>query len=241
MPTVQSNGISMYYETHGTGEPLLPIQGLATDLTQVEGITRELSLRCQVVAFDNRGAGRTDRPDQPYSIEMMAEDAAGLVAGLGLKMVNVLGMSMGGRIAIALTLNHPEMVKSLILVSTSARVNHPRGLAWAFGNFLVRIPAVRRIGTKFPQPYYAYVRQRDASQGYDATNRLGEIAAPTLILHGEKDKTVPYSLAEEMHQGIRGSRMISFDGGHLFMLRKQKENVESVLDFLTGQNPQSSG
>ena len=124
MPTVRVNDITMYYEIHGEGEPVVLIAGLNSDHTlyQKLGIISRLAESYQVVAFDNRGVGRTDKPDSPYSIEMMAEDTVGLLDVLGIKKVHLLGISMGGRIALALTLRHPERVKTLMLVSTGPRV-----------------------------------------------------------------------------------------------------------------------
>ena len=77
MPTVEASGITIYYEVHGTGEPFVLIAGLLIDLTALEGIVSQLSQRYRVIAFDNRGSGRSDKPDIPYLIEMMADDTAG--------------------------------------------------------------------------------------------------------------------------------------------------------------------
>jgi 3-oxoadipate enol-lactonase len=143
--------------------------------------------------FDNRGASRTDKPDIPYSIEMMADDTAGLIYSLGIGRADIMGISLGRRIAIDLALKHPEVVKGLILVSTGPRVPNTLGRSLLF--FLLEIP--RRIGSlgkKHPQLYYAYIRQWKAPQNYDATSRLREIRAPTLILHGEKDRLAPFTL-----------------------------------------------
>src|SRR2546430_16089333 len=74
---VRVNDIQMYYEMHGDGEPLVVILGLGTDVSEWDGIIRWLAEKYKVLAFDNRGAGRTDKPDIPYSIEMMADDTAG--------------------------------------------------------------------------------------------------------------------------------------------------------------------
>lgn len=235
VPTQQANGIDIYHEEQGSGEPLVLIGGLATDISQMEGMIHDLAQRCRVIAFDNRGAGRSDKPDSPYTIDAMAEDAYLLLKAIGIQSTHVLGISMGGRIAISLSLAHPEMVKSLILASTSARTASHGGLSWKLSNVLIRIPAVRAIGTKYPQPYYAYVRQRGASGNYDATGRLGEILTPTIILHGRKDSVVPFELAEEMQRGIAGSKLLPFDSGHLFPFRKQREFVDSVLGFLESQ------
>jgi pimeloyl-ACP methyl ester carboxylesterase len=237
VPSIKANGISIYYEIHGQGEPLVLIGGLSLDVSEIEWMIRGFSQKYQVVAFDNLGAGRTDKPDTPYSIEMMAEDTAGLLNALGVAHAHVLGISMGGRIAIALTLKHPEVVRSLTLVSTSARMPLRRTRLWSLSNLIIRIPWVRRIGTKYPQPYYAFVRQREASRGYDATRRLDEILVPTLILHGRKDRMAPYELAEEMHRGIVGSSMTTFDGGHPFLFSKQEEFLGSMSRFLEKQLP----
>lgn len=232
MPTVPVNGINVYYEIRGEGEPLLLIEGLSSELTHYERMIRALETGYRVICFDNRGAGRTDKPDAPYTIEMMAEDAAGLMRALGVAGANVLGISMGGRIAIALALSHPDLVRSLILASTSAKGNFRRSRAWRFILFVSSVPGLRRIGERYPQPRYAFERQRQASFSYDASDRLGEIRVPTLILHGERDRLTPLEFAEQTQRGIAGSRIVTFEGGHLFMFLKQEEFIQAVFGFL---------
>jgi pimeloyl-ACP methyl ester carboxylesterase len=229
----------MYYEIHGEGEPLVLIAGLSTDVTAYERMIRELSQQCKVIAFDNRGAGRTHKPDIPYSIDMMAEDTAGLLTALGIERAHILGISLGGRIAAALALRHPEQVKSLILVSTFVK-RIPMTWSGRLLSVWLKIPMWRTIGDNYPQPYYAAVRQREASRTYDATDRLHEIRVPTLIQHGKKDRVAPYKLAEEMHAGIRGSKMITFNGGHLFLFLRQKRLLDVVLEFLQVRMADSS-
>ena len=92
---------------------------------------------------------------------------------------------------------------------------------------MLKIPMIRG-----PHPYYAAVRQLEASRDYDCMDRLNEIHVPTLILHGKKDKTAPYHLAEAMQSGITGSQMITFPGGHLFFIVRQKQFIEAIADFL---------
>lgn len=235
MPTVRVNDLTMYYEVHGEGEPLVLISGLASDHTLFRGVIPQLAARYQVVALDNRGVGQTDKPDVPYWIDMMAEDTAGLLRALGIERANVLGISMGGRIAVALALRHPELVKSLILVSTFVRRIPQTWWGRLRMDALLAIPALQTIGKANPQPYSALRRQRAASRDYDASGRLSEIRVPTLVLHGRQDRRAPYALAEEMHAGIRGSKMVAFDGGHLFMLFRQKAFLEAVFAFLDEQ------
>jgi 3-oxoadipate enol-lactonase len=115
MPTVKINDIDMYYEVHGEGKPLVLIAGLGSGVSLFAGSTPLFSKGREVVAFDNRGAGRTDKPDVPYTIEMMADDTAGLLRALDIKRADVLGVSMGGRIAMDLAIRYPDVVRGLIL------------------------------------------------------------------------------------------------------------------------------
>lgn len=95
MPTVQVNDIQVYYELRGEGQPLVLILGLAIDVSEVEPIIGWFAERYRVLAFDNRGVGRSDKPDIPYTIEMMAGDTLGLMDAVGIARANVLGISMG--------------------------------------------------------------------------------------------------------------------------------------------------
>ncbi len=232
MPTLSVNGIQMYYERRGEGAPLVLIVGLTTDISEWEEIIGRLAERYQVLAFDNRGAGRTDKPNTPYSIGMMADDTAGLMQALGVQSAHIIGVSMGGRIALALALQHCELVKKLVLVSTSARVVRSAGRTWRLylGGLLSNLPIFR---SKYPQPHYAYLRQLEASGSYNCLDRLSEIQAPTLILHGKKDKIAPYSLAEELHAGIARSQMLTFAGGHIFFFFRERQRfLEATAQFL---------
>ncbi len=119
MPTIEANGSELYYEEHGEGEPLLLIMGwggnAATWKPQIPGLAE----RYRVIAFDNRGAGRTTAPDQPYTIPQMAGDAAVLLDALRVPRAHVFGISMGGMIAQELALRHPDRVDTLVLGCTS--------------------------------------------------------------------------------------------------------------------------
>ena len=229
MPGVQVNDIEIYYERQGAGEPLTLICGLGMDLSEMDTVSAPLAQHYQVIAFDNRGAGRTSKPDQPYTIEQMAEDTAGLLSALGIARTHLLGVSMGGRIALAFTLAHPERVERLALVSTAARVGKR---PWWFKP-LTLLSSGPLFRSKYPQPRYAFLRQLQASGAYDCVERLGEIHVPTLILHGRNDKTAPYALAEELHAGIADSQLLTFPGGHIFFLFRERQRfLDAVLGFL---------
>ena len=121
MPSVQVSDINMYYEIFGAGEPIVLIAGLGASHTIFTRLTiKQLSQKFKVLVFDNRGAGLTDKPDIPYSIEMMADYTAALMNGVGIEKAHVIGISLGGRISIAMFLQHPDKVKSMVLASTVA-------------------------------------------------------------------------------------------------------------------------
>ncbi len=231
MPSVHLNGIDLYYEVRGRGEPFLLIPGLGGDISDYAKVVDGLSQAFQVVGLDNRGSGRSEKPDAPYTIEMMSDDAAALLHSQGLAPAHVLGHSMGGRIALDLALRHPDCVRSLVLVSTSARVPQGTRRRVAFlGAFWRGNPLLQRLD-RHPQPYYAFQRQFEASRSYDASSRLSQIAVPTLIVRGARDRLAPLVLVEEMHSRIRGSKMVTLRGGHLLLFMDPAACVRAIMDF----------
>jgi len=119
MPKIESNGIDIYYEIHGSGQPFLLITGLGYGLWYWQKLVAELSDHYQVITFDNRGAGKSSQPDGPYTVSMMASDTAGLLDALELKQIAVLGHSLGGFVAQELAVVRPDLVGKLILASTN--------------------------------------------------------------------------------------------------------------------------
>ena len=121
MPTVKVNDINIYHEIHGDGFPLVMIIGLGSNLVWWdEKLLETVSSKYKTVIFDNRGSGRTDKPDMDYSIRMFADDTIGLMNELKIERAHVLGISMGGMIAQELVLNYPERVEKLVLCATNS-------------------------------------------------------------------------------------------------------------------------
>lgn len=119
MFTAKVGDLNIYYELHGKGEPLLLIIGYGANSRWWYPQITSFSQEYRVIAFDNRGTGQSDKPDIPYTIEMMAEDAAGLLEAIGIDAAHVYGISMGGMIAQEFALHYPSKVTSLILGCTT--------------------------------------------------------------------------------------------------------------------------
>jgi 3-oxoadipate enol-lactonase len=230
VPLLQVNDIELYYESHGAGDPLVVIGGLGLAVSEMRPLIEALAAGYRVIAVDNRGAGRSAKPAGPYSIEQMAADVAGLLARIGVSRAHVLGISMGGRIAMTLALDYPELVDHLVLVSTGPRAAPSRWRVRA-GMAFSRLPGLRG---QDPQPRYALHAQFQATSRFDRTGRLGEISQPTLVVHGRADRIAPVAMAREMHAAIPGSRLTLLDGGHLVSLlpHRQGKFVAAVREFL---------
>lgn len=119
MPKIKTNNIELYYEIHGAGQPLVLISGLGYPLWQWHKMVPFLAEHFQVITFDNRGVGQSDKPAGPYTAQMLAADTAGLLDALGIEKAIIAGHSMGGFVAQAMALDFPQKVAKLILCSTN--------------------------------------------------------------------------------------------------------------------------
>lgn len=263
MPYAFVNGISLYYEIHGGGEPLLLIQGLGYPcemwFAQVPVFSREFT----TVIFDTRGTGRSGKPDEDYSIRQMAEDAIGILDHLAITQAQIVGVSMGGLIAQEMAIEFPERVKKLVLLSTHYGTGYWEATKRLWEELLfpsavtlegmvgeklrlVVAPAfyqrrweileqVVRIQCAAPQPPYAFLRQLEACKGFTARDRVARITAPTLVLSGTEDRVVPLALTRELARPIPHARFYAIHGaGHLAFIEKADEVNQRILEFLRG-------
>ena len=129
MATIQANGIDIYYEEHGSGDPLLLIMGWGGNAASWRPQLSGLAERFRVIVFDNRGVGRTSAPDRPYSIPQMAHDTVELLDALEIPRAHVFGISMGGMIAQEMAIEHPGRIDKLILGCTTPGGNRAAGVA----------------------------------------------------------------------------------------------------------------
>lgn len=139
MPHAHVNGIWLNYRVDGEGEPVLLIMGMGAPLEGWELQVAALARRYRVISFDNRGVGRSDKPMGRYSISSMVEDARQLLDHVGVTQAHVVGISMGGMIAMELAALHPGRVSSLVLAATSAVAD--TRLRWTIGRGAARVTA----------------------------------------------------------------------------------------------------
>ena len=238
MPIVKLNDINIYYEVYGEGKPLIFVQGLGTEISSVDMFTEELAKKYKVITFDNRGTGRTDKPDDDYSIEMMAEDTVGLMDVLGIKKAHFMGGSMGACILQVIGAKHPERVKSMILYLAT-----PRFLD-TLKNAMEPFLKPRKVGEeennqmhplfmqKYPPTKGSLSRQLEANMKFKGRDLLGQIKAPTLIINATKDQFIPMESTEELAEGIPHAKLILVDGDHLFPMTKSELLIKHALEFL---------
>jgi 3-oxoadipate enol-lactonase len=257
-----SGTVRLHYERTGAGPPVLLIMGLGMNATGWWRTVPVLAERLEAIAFDNRGVGRSDRPEGPYSATGMADDAVAVLDAAGVERAHVYGISLGGMIAQEVALRHPERVDRLVLGATTpggeravpidddARAFFARRAemtaeeaVWAsvpynYGR-RTREQHAGRIGEdivqrlRYPIEPEPYVAQLAAALGHDAGDRLGEIRAPTLVVHGEDDRMVPAANARILAGAIPGARAELWPGaGHLYPT-DEPEADRRVLAFLT--------
>lgn len=135
------NGVKLYYEVSGQGEPIVLIPGLGLDHTYFRHAMPHLESHFQVIAYDPRGMGRSDRPAVEYTMELWAEDLKALLAHLGVTSAHIVGSSLGGCVALALLRTSPRIAKSLILLAAFSELD--RSLET---NFRMRIAIVEAMG-----------------------------------------------------------------------------------------------
>jgi len=155
VPTAKVGDINIYYESHGDGEPLLLINGYGQYSGQWAALIPRLSKEYRVISFDNRGTGRSDKPEMPYTAKMMAADARRLLDALGIDRAHVFGVSMGGMIAQEFAINYPDRVISLILGCTecggkNAVPQTKETLDFLFGPEMAKLPVEERAKQTAP-------------------------------------------------------------------------------------------
>jgi pimeloyl-ACP methyl ester carboxylesterase len=242
MATVQANGITINYESQGTGEPLILIPYLAADQACYAFQVADYSKHYRCISVDLRGAGLTDKPAGDYTTELLADDVAAFMDAIGVDRAHVSGLSLGAATGMWLAAKHPEKVASLSLHSAWHRtdpflrviLDGWRIMANAMGSvtemvitgifpwcFTPDLYAAREdyvasladfVRGRPMPPVDAFMHQSAAVIGHDASAQLGKIQAPTLITFGRLDMVTSTRFVDPLHSGIGGSEVVVFEG-----------------------------
>lgn len=259
MAFVENQGARIYWDDQGHGRPVLLIMGLGYPSCMWHRTRPILAAHYRTIALDNRGIGKSEVPAGPYPIALMASDAAAVLDAAGVESAHVFGVSMGGMIAQEFALQYPKRVLSLILGCTAAgRQTAVRAEPEAAEMLMTRdkmspeqaaeasVPfiydpttpreridediAIRRPW--FPRPE-AYTAQLQGILAWEAYSRLSEIAAPTLVIHGESDRLVPPGNAKLISERIPGAKLVLIPhASHLFLTDQTDVSHHAILQFL---------
>ena len=259
MPVTKVNGINIYYEIHGEGEPVIFGNGVFSNtmgwIHQVPIFSKEY----QVILYDMRGQGQSEKPDGQYSFEIHAEDQKALLDDLGISKVHHVGISYGAELGLVFALKFPEMLKSLVVCSAVSFVGpllNEMGQLWRyacdigdpdlfyhatvplnFGETFIRenTAILEQTKTRYAQlDYPPLVRLIDAFLKLDITDQLPQIKTPTCVIGGEMDILKPaYAYSKLIHDKLPNSEMVIVrNSGHAVTFENPEEFNNIVLEFL---------
>jgi pimeloyl-ACP methyl ester carboxylesterase len=267
MPLTENSGAKIHWEQEGKGAPVLLIMGLGWTSDMWYRTKPLLAKQYRTLTFDNRGVGRSDAPAGPYSIAIMASDAAAVLDAAGIESSHIYGVSMGGMIAQEFALQYPKRVKSLILGCTAAggpqakraepkvldvltrQGMTPEEAARAINPFIydagtppARIEEDMNIRMQWVPTFEGYIAQFQAILMWEAYSRIAAINAPTLVVHGETDELVPAENGKLIAQRIPGSKLVMIpNASHIYSTDQPEAAHKAELGFLSAQVNRSAG
>ena len=258
-------GARLHYRRIGAGEPLLLAMGTAASLGMWMPVEAPLSDRFDVVSFDYRGLGDSERGDGPITAATLAEDARALLDALSIPRAHVLGWSLGSLVAQELALADPERVASLVLYGTWARADGVMAslmtalkYPWETGDVATALATLgvvyspeflaspefetflawtAPLAPSTPEQIGAVAEQWQADLDFDSLDRLGGVAAPTLVLTGEHDIVTPPRHGRQVAERIPGARfelMTGTGASHGLMFERTEDFLRTALTFLDG-------
>ena len=263
MPFVHAtDGTRIHYEVTGKSgaTPVLMIQGLGASKNAWNLQRIAMATRFRIISFDNRGAGRSDKPTEPFTLEQMADDALAVLDAAGVETAHVVGASMGGVISQIVAVKYPHRVRSLTLVCTACR-NHPwrqellqswaktaadKGMIevgkeaaqWVMSprSFRRLVPAFTWMGPLAAlRPRHSFVSQIDAilNTREDLVDQLSTITAPTMVIVGNQDILTPRGDSEEIAERIPDAELVVISGAaHGLMMEHSSTFNRILIEFL---------
>ena len=260
MPYTNNNGTRICWDEASNGDPVLLIMGLSYTKEMWHRTRPALAERYRTIAFDNRGVGKSDVPEGAYTIRQMADDAAAVLDAAAVERAHIFGASMGGMIAQEFALTYPKRVRSLVLACTACGGrNAVPAEQRVLQTLMARATMTPEEGVEAMVPFiydastpraridedlairrgnYAtaagYMGQIQAIVAWTSLDRLKDIQAPTLIIHGETDALVPPENARILATHIQGSRLVMLpNASHILTTDQPEASHREVLAFLS--------
>ena len=221
------NGLRLYYEIHGQGQPLVLLHGGLNNVELLGDTLTQLATSRQVIAVDLQGHGRTADIDRPIRYELMADDIAALIRHLGLTQSDVMGYSLGGGTALRVAIQHPDLVRKLVLVSASFKRtgSYPEVLAGmdqmsgAAAEFMKQAPIYQSYARVSPTPdKFPQLLDKMGDmlrQPYDWSKEAAALKMPTLLVFADADSVTTDHMAEFYKLVGGGQRDAGWDGSNL--------------------------
>ena len=257
MHSVSANGVRLYYEEKGMGEPIVFIHGLGSSTRDWWKQVDAFADRYRVITFDVRGHGQSEKPSGPYSIPLFAEDAAALLREINAAPANVVGLSMGGMIAFQLALDAPNFVRRLVVVNSTPEAAldslKDRWRYWS-RRFASKVLGMRATGKLIARQIFvkpgqdelrqefvkrwaandkqAYLATIDAIAGWDVSDRLDEITCPTLVVAADEDYTSVEYKRRYVEQLLHAELVVIADSRHATPVEQPEAFNEALADFL---------
>ena len=264
MSLIETQELSIYYERSPEREygPLLYIGGSGGDLrNKPNQLDSPLKDCFEIISYDQRGLGRTSKPNSAYTMKQYANDAADLIDKLGVSRLPVMGVSFGGMVAQELAIRHPDKVSKLILACTSSggeggssyplhkleeldpekkletgiHINDLRITdSWAKENpkDWEKLKELSSNRIQYKPEPFGFKNQLMARKEHDTSNRLSAIKVPVLLQGGKYDGIAPVNNMEYLHKNIKSSTLNFYEGGHLFLIQ-DKQAFKDIITWLT--------
>jgi len=253
---VKVNDLTVYYETFGTGEPLILLHGGTATRRMWEKFVPTFSKHFKIIAPDSRGHGKTDNPTGEFSFRLMAEDAAGLIGALGLERPSICGYSDGGQICIEIGMRYPDLASKLVIVGAHNRLQdadiaslRDMGIEGPgvvdVHKFEKAAPEIiSRVkefssghGSEYWKTFVREISKMWLTQLNYSVEDYRKISVPTLILVGDRDPDVALGDALEMYRSIPKAELaVAPCSDHYFPWSKAQLFTSIVLDFLQRQS-----
>lgn len=261
MSIVHVNGVQLYYEMQGEGEPLVLVVGFGGDLSTWAGIRVSLAKHYRVILFDNRGVGRSEVPDGPYSIEQMAQDTRALCEYLNIQSAYFMGNSMGGHIVQMLAYQYPSLVKKAVIsnsvmnpkvpfrvfaegklelikagapLSAIVKISCSQGFSYQFLSQPGQMEKLIELAKNNPYPFNirGYEGQSAALNAFNSTEWAHKISVPVLVMGADQDLIFREELVRALAAAIPGAQYHSFKNcGHIPYLEYPEEFVQTMVEF----------